>query len=99
MNKYYKFEASTPYSGTTTEHFVKFENEPSKNELDEMALEYAQENAASYEYLVFGWGYDPEEDEDMTMEDYEETIDCYYADCYCEYEEITEAEYLAGIGI
>lgn len=30
MNKYYKFEASTPYSGTTTEHFVKFENEPSE---------------------------------------------------------------------
>ena len=99
MNKYYKFEASTPYSGTTAEHFVKFENELSKNELDDMAMEYAQENAASYEYLVFGWNYDPEEDEDMTMEEYEETIDYYYAHCYCEYEEITEAEYLEGIGI
>ena len=98
MNKYYKFEASTPYSGTTTEHFVKFENEPSEGELDDMAWEYAQEVGATFEYLVTGWECGEPENEQEAA-DLEEEIDCYYNDCYCEYVEITEAEYLAGIGI
>lgn len=98
MNKYYKFEASTPYSGTTIEHFVKFENEPSKEELDDMAREYAEEAGAGFEYLVTGWECgEPENEEEAA--DLEQEIDLYYEDCHCEYEEITESEYLAGIGI
>lgn len=97
MDMYYRFDASTPYSGATAEHFVKFENVPSKEELDDMAWEYAQEVGAEFEYLVTGWNCSEPEDEQEAA-DLEEEIDCYYNDCYCEYEEITEAEYLAGIG-
>lgn len=98
MNMYYRFDASTPYSGTTTEHFVKFEDVPSKEELDDMAWEYAQEVGAEYEYLVTGWECgEPEDEEEAAALD--EEINDYYDNCYCEYEEISEAEYLAGIGI
>jgi hypothetical protein len=97
MDMYYRFDASTPYSGTTIEHFVKFESVPSKEELDDMAWEYAQEVGAEFEYLVTGWGCDEPEDE-QEAEYLEVEIDCYYSDCHCEYEEITEAEYYEESG-
>ena len=69
MNKYYKFEASTPYSGTTIEHFEKFEYEPSKEDLDDMAWEFAQGVGADFEYLVTGWDYvEPESEEEAAAE-------------------------------
>lgn len=97
MDMYYRFDASTPYSGTKTEHFVKFESAPSQGELDDMAWEYAQEVGADFEYLVTGWECnEPEDEEEAAAID--EEINDYYDNCYCEYEEITEEEYLVGIG-
>lgn len=96
MAKYYKFTASTIYCGTDNEYFVADENEElNRKDLDEMAEEYARENAESFEYLVTGWNDDEFEDEDEKQE----ALDNYYADCNCKYEEITEEEWKEEVGI
>lgn len=90
--KYYKFVCSTPYSGTTYEEVYKFDDNVSIDELDELSEDLNRDNAESYEYLVFGFDYDPAEEE-LSQEEYEEIIEEYYQDCSCYYEEITEEEY------
>lgn len=88
---YFKFMAETPYCGTNVEEYHKFDEMPSQAELDEIAECLCRDNAESYEYLVSGW--DDENFEDMTEEEQQEEIDNYYADCYCEWEEISKEEY------
>ena len=97
--KYYKFMAETPYAGTDNDYYVSLDDDEAIEKfLDEIADEYNHTNAESFEYLVFGWDYDPVEEGDMTEDEYQEQIDCYYADCFCTYEEISEEEYLEYIG-
>lgn len=91
--KYYKFVCSTPYTGTTYEEVYKFDDNVSIDELDEFRDNLNRDNAESYEYLVFGFDYDPVEEEELSQEEYEEIIEEYYQDCSCYYEEITEEEY------
>lgn len=90
--RYVKITATTPYCGTDDVSIHVYPDDTPDSVIEADALQIAQDNAASYEYLVFGWDYDPEEDEDMTMEEYEETIDCYYADCMGNWEELTEEQ-------
>lgn len=92
---YYKFVADTPYCGTEDEIYMCSERELSKTELDEMAEEYARENAEGYEYLVTGW--DDEIIEDMSEDEITEMIENYYADCGCSWEKITKEEFEENI--
>lgn len=86
---YFKFTADTPLCGTENTHYRGFEERPTDAELDEMAEEFAQLNAESYEYLVTGWNDDNFEDEDEEAE----ALENYYADCTGKWEEITEEEF------
>ena len=89
--KYYKFVCGTPYCGTENEYYVKFADLPSVDDLEEIAEEYAQQAYDDYSYLHSGWN--DENLEDMTEEEAEEYMDNFRADCYCEWEEITQEEY------
>lgn len=82
--KYYKFTAETPYCGTDYEEYRAFKDEPTEEELSEIADEICADNAASFEYLISGW------DEEPTEEEKED----YYADCCCTWVEVTEEKYL-----
>ena len=86
---YFKFIADTPYCGTENTDYRKFKERPTDAELDEMAEEFGQLNAESFEYLVTGWDDDYFEDEDEKAE----AVENYYADCYCFWKEITEEEF------
>lgn len=94
---YYRFTAITPYCGTDTETYDVFDHEPDEVELMEYAQERAEDNAATYEYLVYGWDEDPVESGEMTQEEFDQTMEDYYADCYCDWEEISEEEYNEAI--
>ena len=88
---YYKFTSGTPYCGTEQEYYIKSDEALSQSELDEMAEEYAQQACDDYSYLHSGWN--DENLDDMTEEEAEEYMDNFRADCYCEYEEISQKEY------
>lgn len=83
---YFKFTADTPYCGTENTDYREFEERPIDAKLDEMAADFGQINAESYEYLVTGWFEDEDEFDEQAVED-------YYAECYGGWEEITEKEY------
>ena len=83
---YFKFTAETPYCGTEAIDYRIFKERPTDAELDEMAADFGQNNAESYEYLVMSWDYDDEEDAEEAIED-------YYAECFSGWEEITKEEY------
>lgn len=80
--RYFRFSADTPYAGTHNFYYDVFEDNVTEEELADYADECAINNGGSYEYLIAGWGNEPEEE-----------LDDYYAECYCTYEEITEADY------
>lgn len=88
---YYKFTNGTPYCGTENEYYHSFAEQPSPDELEETADEYAQQAYDDYSYLHSGWN--DENLEDMSEEEAEEYMDSFRADCYCEYTEISEEEY------
>ena len=89
--KYYRFMSETPYCGTEQEFYHSFENEPTQNELESMADEYAYEAYESYLYLHTGWA--DENLEGMSEEEREEFCEDFRADCFCTYEEITQKEF------
>ena len=88
---YYKFTSGTSYCGIKSEYYHQFEEQPSAVELEELSDEYAQQAYDDYSYLHSGW--DGENPEGMTEEEAEEYMDDFRAECYCEYEEISEEEY------
>ena len=63
----------------------------------ETAEELTRENAESFEYLVTGWN--GENIEDLNEDEVQELLDNYYADCSCEYEEISKEEYEENMGV
>lgn len=98
MIRYIKFEGSAYYVGTEFEEYLK--TNMSDKELDEHAQELAEEHAASYEYLVFGWDTtieDIAEEENCSIEEaeeiYQDAIDDYYASCECSWSIVTEDEW------
>ena len=88
---YYKFTSGTPYCGTEQEHYVKSADPLTKEDLEEMTEEYAQQAYEDYSYLHSGWN--DENLEDMTEEEATEYMDDFRADCYCEWEEISKEEF------
>lgn len=82
---YFKFTADTPYCGTENTHYRGFDERPTDTELDEMAEEFGQLNAESFEYLATDWS-------DGNCED-TVALEMYYADCTGTWEEITEEEF------
>ena len=97
--RYIKFTASTPYCGTEEERYLVFSDNVTREELEEYADDLARENGEGFEYLVFGWDADPVGDGEMTEEEYDEAIDNYYADCHCEYEDVSEEEFVENGGV
>lgn len=97
--KYFKFTVGTPYCGTEEERYLAFPDGVTEKELEEYAEEMAHDQGESYEYMVFGWGVDPVEDGEMSQEEYDEQIDDFYADCYCEYIEVSEEEFNENGGV
>lgn len=97
--KYYAFDAETDFCGTENTYYEAFEHEPTEKELNEMAEEIRVENGASFEYLLFGWDYDPVEAGEMTEAERDEEIEDYYASCTCTWREISQKEYEAEAGV
>lgn len=85
--KYIKFTVDTDICGTKEEIYEKFEDDVDQDFLHQRGQELATENAESYEYLVLGWGTEPETEEEQ------EEIDDYYANVSYEFEEISREEY------
>lgn len=97
--KYFKFTANTPYCGTEEERYVAFPDSATVKELEEYADEMTHDLGESFEYLVFGWNADPVGDGEISQEEYDEQIDNFYADCYCEYTEVSEEEFIENEGV
>ena len=89
--KYIKFTVDTDICGTEDEIYEAFEDNVSQEELELRGQELATENAEGYEYLVLGWGNEPETEEEQGE------IDDFYASASYEYEEISREEYKENI--
>lgn len=85
--KYIKFTVDTDICGTENEIYEEFEDDVDQDFLHQRGNELATENAESYEYLVLGWGIDPETEEEQ------DEIDDYYANVSYEFEEVSKEEY------
>lgn len=75
-----RFFGSTEYCGTGFEEDICYDEMPDNNFLDRVAYEMAQSNAESYEYLVGGWDFDPEECDPEELAEYEEELAHYWED-------------------
>lgn len=95
MSKYYKLSGSNGYCGCDFEEYIEDEVENlTEDDLYEMAREYSNDNAYSYEYLAT---------EDICREDYEtdteydegieDAIQWYWDGVFYGVDEITEEEY------
>ena len=87
---YYKIKVSTIYCETDNEHYIASQEQMTEEELRDTAEDLMRENAESFEYLITGWN--DENIEDMSEDEVQELLDNYYADCSCEYGEITKEE-------
>lgn len=72
-----RFFGSTGYCGTDFEEFITYDEMPDNNFLNEIAIEMAETNAGSYEYLVGGWDFDPDECDPDELAEYEEELAWY----------------------
>ena len=103
---YYRFTASTPYAGTENIFYLMTLEPLTQKEIDRHCIEYAQEVAESYEYIVRNEVHESEfEDEEkgeIDYDAYDEEVAAmgfwYYENCECECEEITEEEYYEESG-
>ena len=95
--KYYKITTRTIFSGTDNEHYIASQEPMSNEELQHTVEELTRENAESFEYLLTGW--DGENIEGMSEDEVQAMLDDYYADCWGEWQEISEAEYKEEMGI
>lgn len=89
---YYKFTSDTPYMGTEQEYYHSTSIPLTKDEIENMCDEYANDAYESFQYLLTGWNY--ENLEGLTEEEENEMLENFRADCECGCEEISEEEYL-----
>ena len=90
---YYKVTVETPYVGTKNEEYV----ECSKDDIEIIANEICDDNAESFEYLVFNEIEIEDEDDyyaNGMNEEVEYILNEYYENCGYGYEEVTKEEYL-----
>lgn len=93
--RYIRMVCDTGFCGTRMEEYIK--TEMTDAELNQLGAELAYENAASYDYMVYGWGEDAEtyaEGCDISIEEAEGIMEDYYAEASYDWEEISEEEYL-----
>ena len=97
--RYIKMVVDTDFCGTRDERYLK--TNYSDNMLNTLGAELAQENAESYDYMIFGWGETAEsyaESEGISIEEAEGMMEDYYANASYDWEEITEEEWLDNEG-
>jgi hypothetical protein len=73
-----RFFGSTGYCGTGFEEDICYDEMPDNNFLDNVAREMAEANAESYEYLVGGWDFNPDECTPEELAEYEEELAWYW---------------------
>lgn len=86
--KYYHIHGETRYCGTDIDNYIETETELSAQAEREIETDMVNDLTDSYSYLESGW------DEDLTEEEEED----FRADCCVIITEITEKQYLIGIG-
>lgn len=82
--KYVKFMCETPFYGTDSEEYCAFEDNITKEELDDILNDMVYDNAQSFEYGATGWNSDFESEEER---------EAYYEDCYGSWVYISKEEY------
>lgn len=86
------FFGSTGYCGTGFEEVITYDEMPTTSYLNKMAKEMAEENAESYEYLVGGWNFDPDECDPDELAEYEEELAWYWDNIDYGWEVVPEDE-------
>ena len=86
--RYIRFTGGTGYCGCDIEDY-RAPDSVEDHEIDLIAEDMAHDNAESYEHVATGWGegWESEQDEED-----------YYANAYCDWEEITREEYIENGG-
>lgn len=87
-----RFFGNTGYCGTDFEEVVYYDEMPSYEYLDEVAREMGETNAGSYEYLIGGWDFDPEECTPEELADYESELEYYWESIDYAWEIVPEDE-------
>ena len=103
---YYRFTVSTPYAGTENAFYLMTLEPLTQEEINENCIEYSEEVAEMYEYIVENeideTKFEDEETGEFNEEAYEEEVSAllqWYCENYgCECEEITEEEYYEESG-
>ena len=82
-----KVVISTPYAGTKKTEYLEVDSE---NVMEVIFHEMVEEHISIYDYLVLGWGNEPQGEED------DAELAWYYEECYSHsyWEEISEEEFL-----
>jgi hypothetical protein len=87
-----RFSGSTEYCGTGFEEDICYDEMPTTSFLDRVAQEMAEANAESYEYLVGGWDFNPDECDPDELADYEAELASYWENIECSWEVVPEDE-------
>ena len=101
MARYIKMVLDTAFVGT--QNIFYMDTNMNDRELDAYCADEALQNAADYDYLVLGWGVEPEdyaEDNGFSVEEAEQMLEDY-ANTALEnsyWEEVDEQEYLENGG-
>lgn len=99
--KYIKFYGGTAFCGEDFEYYEVVDDNLTDEDLDQMAADYAYDNASSYEDVERDYQID--EDNYASYDDFEaacdEARDEYYGESYGHWEEITREEFLENGGV
>ena len=82
--RYVRFWAETDYAGTDFEDYQAINEKMTEEDLNEIAEQFGQENAESYEYLATGWEGEFESEEDREQ---------YYENCTCGWDYVSREEW------
>ena len=92
--KYIEIYADTPYCGTRDEEYYACPDNITEEELEALAEDLGEDNAAAYEYLATD---EIDEDDYATYDDYVTALENasaeYYENCCYGWKEITKEEY------
>lgn len=99
--RYIKFEGGTGFCGCDFTEFHIFEDSVKDSELDDLADEYARDNAEFYLDIENDYSIDREdyENEEAYENAYYQAEEWYFEDCYCSWTELSKEEYLEEGGV
>lgn len=84
--QYIRFYGSNGYCGTEYEEYEVFDDDVTEDEINLTSIDFAYDNAETYEYAARGWDQDWESEEDRA-EYYENALE------HCGWDYISEEEY------